>query len=138
MARKIIDTAEWDRFISENTESLDMSDHYDRGFADGLGVAEMFIDPLPLADEPRWIPVTERLPEDDYLPLDKAVQIKVLVCNINTGKRSIRTLSRQRVQVLTKENEELRWIWRWEWSKNVRDADITHWSPLPELPEEKE
>lgn len=83
----------------------------------------------------QWIPVTERMPEDDYLPLDKAVQIKVLVCNINTGKRSIRTLSRQRVQVLTKENGELRWIWRWEWSKNVRDADITHWSPPPELPE---
>ena len=69
MAKKIIDTAEWDRFVAENTESLDMSDHYDRGFADGLGVAEMFIDPLPLADEPRWIPVTERMPEPDDIVL---------------------------------------------------------------------
>ena len=134
MAKKIIDTAEWERLVDENIATLEVGD-YDAGFCDGLGLAVQFVDALPLADEPRWIPVTERLPEDDYLPLDKAVQIKVLVCNINTGKRSIRTLSRQRVQSRTRENGECRWIWRWEWSKNVRDADITHWMPLPELPE---
>ena len=115
MAKKIIDTAEWDRFVSENTESLDMSDHYDRGFADGLGVAEMFIDPLPIADEPQWIPVTERLPENtaDVLVFRPKMKIEIgISCRIN--------------------DEWLRY------GKDLHGNDvITHWMPLPEPPEVK-
>ena len=77
----------------------------------------------------RWIPVTERMPEDDYTPGDKRVQIKVLVCNIHNGQKSVRTLVRQVCSY-----REL----RWEWSKNVLDSEITHWMPLPELPDSPE
>lgn len=105
MAKKIIDTAEWDRFVSENTESLDMSDHYDRGFADGLGVAEMFIDPLPISDEPRWIPVTERLPDPDEMVL--------AYCPCRKGTPS--------------EIQTMR-----GWAAMIH---ASHWRPLPETPE---
>ncbi len=84
---------------------------------------------------PRWIPVTERMPEDDYTPGDKEIQIKVLVCNINSGRRSVRSLSRQWVGCPVWENGKRVWKRRWEWSRNVRDKDITHWMPLLELPE---
>lgn len=77
----------------------------------------------------RWIPVTERMPEDDYTPGDKRVQIKVLVCNVHHGQKSVRTLVRQVCSL-----REL----RWEWSKNVFDSEITHWMPLPELPDSPE
>ena len=62
MPKKLIDMAEWDRFVDENIATLEVGD-YDDGFCDGLGLAVQFVDALPLADEPRWIPVTERLPE---------------------------------------------------------------------------
>lgn len=83
----------------------------------------------------QWIPVTEQMPEDSYTPGDKVMQIKVLVCNINNGSKSIRTLTRQR---------DLWWAivdgvgkqkWGWRWSRGVLDKEITHWMPLPELPE---
>jgi hypothetical protein len=82
----------------------------------------------------RWIPVTERMPEDDYTPGNKRVQIKVLVCNIHNGQKSIRTLSRMFSRWLCRVGGVREWRWRWEWSKNVRDNEITHWMPLPELP----
>lgn len=82
----------------------------------------------------RWIPVTERMPEDDYTPGDKRVQIKVLVCNIHNGQKSVRTLVRQFSRWLCRVGGVREWRWRWEWSKNVRDNEITHWMPLPELP----
>lgn len=84
---------------------------------------------------PRWIPVTERMPEDDYVPGDKTVQIKVIVCNVNNGSRSIRTLTRCWDRWLSRDGNVCEWKWRWTWSKNVRDNEITHWMPLFELPE---
>lgn len=83
---------------------------------------------------PRWIPVTERMPEDDYVPGDKTVQIKVIVCNVNNGSRSIRTLTRCWDRWLSIDGNVREWKWRWTWSKNVRDNEITHWMPLFELP----
>lgn len=83
----------------------------------------------------RWIPVTEQMPEDSYTPSEKAMQIKVLVCNINNGSRSIRTLTRQWDQWLSKDGDCWKREWKWKWSKHVRDGDITHWMPLSELPE---
>lgn len=87
----------------------------------------------------RWIPVTERMPEDDYTPGDKRVQIKVLVCNIHNGQKSVRTLVRQYSSCcwrLVDGKREVRL--RWEWSKNVHDSEITHWMPLPKLPDSPE
>lgn len=87
----------------------------------------------------RWIPVTERMPEDDYTPGDKRVQIKVLVCNVHHGQKSVRTLSRQFARHMMRMNDGKReWVPRWEWSKRVFDSEITHWMPLPELPDSPE
>lgn len=81
----------------------------------------------------RWIPVSEQLPEDiDHNKL----RIKVLVCNVNNDSRSIRTISRQFVQYIERrKNGTYEWTCRWEWSRGVRDNEITHWMPLPELPD---
>lgn len=96
-----------------------------------------FIDLVNDADVvevPEWIPVTERMPEDDYVPGDKTVQIKVIVCNVNNGSKSIRTLTRCWDRWLSRDGNVREWKWRWTWSKNVRDNEITHWMPLFELP----
>lgn len=103
-----------------------------------------FLDQVPTVEDaeehgeigrvPRWIPVTERLPEDDYVPGDKTVQIKVIVCNVNNGSRSIRTLTRCWDRWLSIDGNVREWKWRWTWSKNVRDNEITHWMPLFGLP----
>lgn len=75
-----------------------------------------------------WIPVTERLPEED-LPKDStSKQIKVLVA-YKRGNCSwvIRTQLRKKGQWYRRPDE-------WDWS--VSDP-ITHWMPLPEPPKEE-
>ena len=77
----------------------------------------------------RWIPVTERLPEDDLPTQTERVQIR---CLVFTNKGSVKTCSRQRCR--TKRNG----VWgytAWEWSK-ADFAKPTHWMPLPEPPKE--
>lgn len=101
-------------------------------------IAEDFIELVRdtgVVEVPRWVPVTERMPEDDYVPGDKTVQIKVIVCNVNNGSRSIRTLTRCWDRWLSRDGNVREWKWKWTWSKNVRDNEITHWMPLFELPE---
>ncbi len=73
----------------------------------------------------RWIPVVERLPEDD-LPKDStAKQIKVLVAYKRRNcSWVIRTQLRQKGRWYGRPNE-------WDWS--VSDP-ISHWLPLPEPP----
>ena len=73
----------------------------------------------------RWIPVAERLPEDD-LPKDStAKQIKVLVAyKRRNSSWVIRTQLRQKGRWYGQPNE-------WDWS--VSDP-ISHWLPLPEPP----
>ena len=76
----------------------------------------------------KWIPVTERLPEDD-LPKDStSKQIKVLVA-YKRGNCAwvIRTQLRQKGRWYGRPDE-------WDWS--VSDP-ITHWMPLPEPPTEE-
>lgn len=75
----------------------------------------------------KWIPVTERLPEDVYGKDRK--QITVLVCS-KSGKVS--TTSRQRIVKFDKDKLEWVELDTFEWSKRKR---VTHWMPLPLPPE---
>lgn len=75
----------------------------------------------------KWIPVTERLPEDDLPKETKRVQIR---CFVFTDKGSVKTCVRERSR--TKRNG----VWgytAWWWSK-TDFAKPTHWMHLPEPP----
>ena len=71
--------------------------------------------------KPKWIPVTERLPEEDLPKDSKSKQIKVLVAYMRNGCWVVRTNLRKKGQWYRKPDE-------WDWS--VSDP-ITHWMPLP-------
>ena len=70
----------------------------------------------------RWIPVTERLPEDDIPQGRKTVT--VLVCS-----------EARRVQIASRVYWPKKDAWRW--SKMMNNY-VTHWMPLPEPPEVSE
>ena len=72
----------------------------------------------------QWIPVTERLPEDD-LPKDNKVKlIKVLVFyKTSMGVPVVRTQIRQKGRRYHRDE--------WSWAKF---EPITHWMPLPPPP----
>lgn len=75
----------------------------------------------------RWIPVTERLPEDDLPKGSKVKQIKVLTAlKSNNGVRTIRSQMRYRMT----------WYNSAPWAWKCSGSEITHWRPLPEPPEE--
>ncbi len=78
------------------------------------------------ARKPKWIPVTERLPEDDLPKDSKKKIIKVLVTyKTSNGVPVVRTNTRQK----GRRNKSAGWDWA------VSDP-ITHWMPLPETPKE--
>ena len=83
-----------------------------------LGVAA-----LRAQDERKWIPVTERLPEDD---LPKDTKKKMIRCLVYTNKGTIKPCVRQRWEV----NGELV---PWEWNKDLF-AKPTHWMYYPQPP----
>ena len=75
---------------------------------------------------PSWIPVTERLPEDDLPKNSKTKQIKVITALISdNGVRTVRS------QMRYKDTWYDRWVWKYSASK------ITHWMLLPEPPKEE-
>lgn len=77
----------------------------------------------------RWIPVTERLPEDDLPKGSKVKQIKVLTAlKSDKGVRTVRSQMRYRC---TWYSDSEPWTWKYSGS------EITHWMPLPEPPKEK-
>lgn len=74
----------------------------------------------------KWIPVTERLPEDDLVKDSKVKLIKVLVFYKNSmGVPVVRTQIRQKGYRYHRDE--------WGW---VKFEPITHWMPLPEPPKE--
>ncbi len=91
-----------------------------------LSAAMDRISDLPtIIPELRWIPVTEKLPEDDLPKGSTAKQIKVLVAYKRRNcSWVIRTQLRQKGRWYGRPNE-------WDWS--VSDP-ISHWLPLPEPP----
>ena len=72
----------------------------------------------------RWIPVTERLPEEDLQNESKAKQIKVLTA-YKTGNGCLVTKTQLR--------RKGRHFWYWGVSESV-----THWMPLPYAPKEEQ
>lgn len=84
-------------------------------------------------DEPRWIPVTERLPEDVYGK--EREQIVVLVCT-KSGKVSQCARMADYECIADETLTKVEWIknGKFYWSKNKA---VTHWMPLPEAPKEK-
>lgn len=102
----------------------------------------------------RWIPITERLPKPETEVM--------IVCNDN-GRRFITTAIHENGKQLS---EESCWVWTdiWEYGRYdeehndyfvpegwweshcftpddvyncMVDCEVTHWMPMPELPEEK-
>jgi hypothetical protein len=77
----------------------------------------------------KWIPVSERLPEDDLPKDSKVKQIKVLTAlKSDKGVRTVRSQMRYRC---TWYSDSEPWVWKYSGS------EITHWMPLPEPPKEK-
>ena len=107
---------------------------YYNGFSGKTAAVQAVSDACVLAvaalreqEERRWIPVTERMPED-ALPKDSTIkQIKVLVAYKTNGRLVERT------QIRVKgywHGEPDKWSW-------VKTSDpISHWMPLPKPPKE--
>lgn len=76
--------------------------------------------------KPKWIPVAERLPEDNLPRFSTVKQIKVLTALISdNGVRTVRSQMRYKDT----------WYDRWEWKYSA--SKITHWMEPPEPPETK-
>jgi len=74
---------------------------------------------VPLNRAPRWIPVSERLPEeDDY----------VLACYEGGFVR---------IAKLTPEEDDMIQCWHLDGGNDVTIKAFTHWMPLPKPPEVK-
>ena len=75
--------------------------------------------------EQKWIPVSERLPEDTLPKFSAAKQIKVLTTlKSDNGVRTVRSQMRYRDAWC----DEVRWRWKYS------GGEVTHWMPLPEPP----
>lgn len=105
-----------DKLISANAliEHLDVTIAESKGLIGSTCVAiKCYVEQMPAVDMPKWIPVTERLPE---------MHTKVLCCGIRGG-RFIAELS-------TWGNGNLYWD-----KRNGKGCpEVTHWMPLPEPP----
>jgi hypothetical protein len=80
-------------------------------------------------DGRKWISAAERLPEDDLPKNSMVKQIKVLTAlKSSNGARTVRSQMRYRMT----------WYTSAPWAWKCSGSEITHWMPLPELPEEEE
>lgn len=92
-----------------------------------IAICRMSIDALRKQEEQRWIPVTEKLPEDDLPKDSKVKQIKVLVAYKTNGRWVERTQIRVKGYWFREPD-------KWSWAKT--SDPISHWMPLPEPPKE--
>lgn len=73
----------------------------------------------------KWIKISERLP-----PMEERVLMCIKEPNF---ARSTITIGKRIPHDRTDPNNP-----RWHWSKVMRDSDVTHWQPLPQLPNDNE
>lgn len=102
----------------ELTQNLRSIDEYDTGYAKLIYDAADVIEELEKSI-PRWIPVTEKLPDN--------IDEEVLVCNEGYGKDGTGFAT---VAVYNGNG----WLECWERKQYL--ACITHWMPLPEPPKD--
>lgn len=74
------------------------------------------IDAAPTIEQPRWIPVTERLPKSRMAVLG--------------------VLWRNTVDIVWYDKDD--GVWQNEWVNAYNDGEVTHWMPLPTPPKENE
>ena len=111
--------AEW-AHANEWETPITLGDHLDAA-ADRLEAADK------REEAQRWIPVKERLPENDLPSGSKKKQIKVLTAIKNSkGVYTVRTQLRMRDYWIQRPDE-----WAWKYS----GGDITHWQKLPQPPQ---
>ena len=105
--------------LRKDVKLIKISSKYNK-FAERISQAADVIEKL---SKPKWIPVTERLPEDD---------VPVLACYV--GYRS--HLLRSDLLACRYEDEWCHWNGE-PCSHEKCKVIITHWMPLPELPMEE-
>lgn len=98
-------------------EELSMKLHGDEAAIAGM---KREIERMVVNGTPRWIPVTERLPEDAY---------PVLVTYLGYNDK----LPRSDMVAMYEEGD-----WYWYDDESKCKVIVTHWMPLPEPPKEKE
>lgn len=88
---------------------------------------------------PRWIPVTERLPEEsEGLDFHEDMMIRftsVWCCDVNTGTINVRNRFQHKktgIQFLDQNIQDTDWHWSKSW------WEPTHWMPIVPLPEPPE
>ena len=101
----------------------------DHLIANGVTVADGKDTDVPT----KWIPVTERLPEDDSsVPKHESMNLAfatVLVCG---GAKGVTIANRVNVEPTGHPHLDKLATNGWEWSNG--NEDVTHWMPLPEPP----
>ena len=101
-----------------------LHNHFGLSWEDAAGLRKEI---KSLQEATRWIPVTERLPEDD---LPKDTKRRKIRCLVYSDKGTVKPCVRQRYQ--TKRSGE--WVLSdWEWNKDIF-AKPTHWMYMPEPP----
>lgn len=108
-----------EKLISANAliEHLDVSIAESKGLIGATCVAiKCYVEQMPAVDMPKWIPVTERLPE--------CVNFLVALANGMVGEAFMM-------------NGDFYWqevAASWEYEAPIKG--VTHWMPLPEAPKE--
>jgi hypothetical protein len=93
-------------------------------FKEAANLIEQSVDAIEELSKPRWIPVTERLPEEKTYVL--------ILADTIAGKMQI-------VSLLYKDGEGRNcWTALDEYGKNPFDWQPTHWMPLPAAPKEED
>ena len=107
---RLIDANKLQQRIIDEKDEIITDNHHAIGMHNGLTLAQAMIINAPTIEVPRWIPVTERLPEES-----KGV---LVAFNDDDG--------------LTFVNIDTFFDGEW-WSS---EYEVTHWMPLPDAPKD--